>query len=203
MPSEYRFSITVTSVKLSGNSGKVTAKIKARGIDQSETVSVVRSTDTWQIVPVKKTTPSQLLFESLGVSVTTGGVFSQAQKTGTSTATLSNAKLVATGILIYLSDTANKFDLASATLQKVILPYVKNPKVFLSKATGKPFAFNNRLTGINVADVAEPAKTVLLYEGSQEKFTFTDGKVVIAFVDGHAKSFTPAQVKSGKLRWKP
>jgi hypothetical protein len=43
----------------------------------------------------------------------------------------------------------------------------------------------------------------MLYEGTNERFTFTDGKTVVAFTDGHVRLLTPATVKTVGLRWKP
>ncbi len=203
LPREYRFSITVTSVQVSGNSGKVTARLKATGMEQSEMVNVVRDSGTWKIVPLKKTPAPQSLFDSLGVSVTKGGLFKQARTASTNTATMSNAKQTALAVMLYLGDHNDKFSFAADDLSGAVLPYLKNEKILLSKGTGKPFTFNKRLTGTKAVDIALPAKTVLLYEGSNERFTFTDGKTVVAFTDGHVRLLTPETVKSVGLRWKP
>ncbi len=200
---EVKFSMKVISLKVSGNSGRIVVQVKESGKPQEETVQVVRSSGRWRIVASKKLVSSEKFFETLGVSVTQGGVFDRAERASRTTETLSNAKVVAVGINLYLSDNANKYSLTSATLRAAIQPYVKNIKVFFSRTTGKPFAFNDRLTGKNSADIAEPAKTVLLYEGSREKLTFTDGKTVVAFTDGQVRALSQAETKSGLLRWKP
>ncbi len=200
---EVKYSMKVISVKLSGNAGRIIVQLKQAGKPEQETVNVVRSSGQWQIVPARDLAPNQKLFEMFGVSVTRGGVFDQGKRAKRLSDTLSNAKVVAVGINLYLSDNANKYSLTAATIRVAILPYVKNVKVFFSRTTGRPFTFNNRLTEKNLVDVADPAKTVLLYEGSKEKLTFTDGKTVVAFTDGQVRTLTPAEVKSSALRWKP
>jgi prepilin-type processing-associated H-X9-DG protein len=116
---------------------------------------------------------------------------------------MSNAKQTALAVILYLGDHNDKFSFAADDLSAIVLPYVKHKEILLSKGTGKPFTFNKRLTGTKMIDIAEPNKTVMLYEGTNERFTFTDGKTVVAFTDGHVRLLTPATVKTAGLRWKP
>jgi len=202
-PRTFRFSLKIDSVKLTGNSGTVMVQVKGEGFTQAETVNVVRNGGAWRIVSGKVPKGKVQIFESLGISVTKGGLFAQAVANSSATETLSNAKQTALAVMLYLGDHNDKFSFSPDDLSAIALPYVKHKEILLSKATGKPFTFNKRLTGTNAAAITEPAKTVLLYEGANERFTFTNGKTVVAFTDGHVRLLTPAETKSGLLRWKP
>jgi prepilin-type processing-associated H-X9-DG protein len=111
--------------------------------------------------------------------------------------------------------------------QKALYPYGKTPQIFFCPLrvekpanaeeqalrdkmaddlgvprSGEPYALNTHLDGLNLADLAEPARTVLFYEGKDEKLDFRhDGKSNVAFTDGHVKAIGPDEAE--KLIWNP
>ena len=74
--------------------------------------------------------------------------------------------------------------------RKALLPYTgaKSEEIFSCPATGKPYVYNPSLyipLATNLRSIREPSRVVLFYE----EFGNHDGKISIAFVDGHVKSY--------------
>ena len=87
-------------------------------------------------------------------------------------------------------------------LIEAITPYVGDPTVFQVPDTNEIYTFNANLSGKNLTVVKDFARTVLFYEGQNEKPIFRyDGKAAIGFADGHAELVTPEEAQ--KLIWRP
>lgn len=113
-------------------------------------------------------------------------VFSQAKGAAKQTATLSNAKQVALGMMIYGGDYDDvlPWPQGMKAVKFVTRPYLKNDDLWKSlNPAGGEFRFNMSLGGVSMVDVERPAETILFYE---EK-AWPDGRRAVAFVDGHAK----------------
>lgn len=119
--------------------------------------------------------------------------------------TLSKAKQVCLGLMMYVQDYDEIFVPNADTYVKAIQPYVKNNEMFtsaLDPAGTVSFKFNPQLARKSLAKINEPANTVMIYEGEYKKLLFRyDGKAIIGFIDGHVKLVTPEEAK--KLRWSP
>ena len=64
------------------------------------------------------------------------------------------------------------------------------------------YSFNEKLDGVSVAEIAEPANTVLIYEGKDGQLNFRhDCRATVAFVDGRVELINEEQAKT--LRWTP
>lgn len=121
-------------------------------------------------------------------------VFSQAKESAKRTATLSNAKQLALGMLLYESDYDDiaPYAQSTATVKYVIDPYLKNREVWKSlNPNGGEFLFNTSLGGVNTSEIPHPADTPLFFERN----AWPDGSRVVAFADGHAKVLTPDEWK--------
>ena len=106
--------------------------------------------------------------------------------------------------MVFCADYDDKLLLNTAKLKTKLMPYSKNESVFHCPDTAHPdpYAFNDRLTGKTLASLSEPAKTVLIYEGSNGKLAFRhSGRAAIGFADGHAKLLNAEEAKN--LIWKP
>lgn len=113
--------------------------------------------------------------------------FSTAKKT----MALSNAKQVATGMMIYLSDADDIFPYVQSSKQlvEVLNPYLKSLEVWNTQNPEgeKRFFFNMSLAGVSAMDIKSPATTAMMFDPTP----FPDGSHLVAFADGHA-SYVPA-----------
>jgi len=92
-------------------------------------------------------------------------------------------------------------------LKQSLMPYTKSEPIF--HCPGDPndervisYSFNENLDGIALGEIADPSKTVLLYEGKDGKLDFRhDGRATIGFADGHVKLV--GEEAAQNLQWKP
>ena len=128
-----------------------------------------------------------------------------AQESARATACMSNEKQIALGVLMYVQDFDEIFPRKKAPYNELIFPYVKNKAIFECPSDAKgtiSYVINPNLQGTRLAQMASPAETVLLYEGSNMKFAYKHrGKTAVAFADGHVKMLTPEQ--AAKVFWYP
>lgn len=145
-------------------------------------VTYLKRSSIIAFTPVPEYAPNKLKELASGGSKPAGTV---AQRT----ATLSNIKQVALGIIMWQSDNDDYFPYVQGTPQlgNVIQPYIKNMEVFKSlNPKGSALRFNMCLAGATVLDVQDPAGTPLIYEAE----AWDDGRRCVGFVDGHAKVLT-------------
>lgn len=115
---------------------------------------------------------------------------------------LSNLKQLGLGVLQFVQDWDERFGFAPEYAREALMPYVKLEQVFLVPGSREPYSFNGHLSDKVLAEINEVAKTVLFYEGTDEKPIFRyDGKAAIGFVDGHVALVSPEEAKN--LIWKP
>lgn len=134
---------------------------------------------------------------------------------------LTNLKQLALGALQMIQDYDQKFAFKTAALYKVpdappgweqwpemaraISPYVKNRALFTCPADDEnsfSYSVNPQLENVVFADIKEPSKTVLFYDGKEGQLDFHhEGRANIAFVDGHVATMSPEEAKT--LIWKP
>lgn len=113
-------------------------------------------------------------------------VFAQAKGAAKQTATLSNSKQLALGMMMYASDCDDVMPWAQGikAVKFATRPYLKNDDLWKSlNPAGGEFRFNMSLGGVSLTDVEDPSETILYYE---EK-AWPDGRRAVAFADGHAK----------------
>jgi len=83
---------------------------------------------------------------------------------------------------------------------EALAPYTKDQRLFTVPGTNESYTFNGALSGQDIAKIADPARTVLFYEGHNEQPTYRyNGKAALCFVDGHAALVTPDDAKT--LPW--
>lgn len=113
-------------------------------------------------------------------------VFAQAKDAARRTSTLSNAKQLAVGAMIYMTDYDDvmPYVQGTAAAKYVLDPYLKNPGLWKSlNPNGGEFKLNMAVAGVNVAAVDNPAEVVLFYEEKE----WPDGKRCVAYLDSHAR----------------
>ncbi len=117
--------------------------------------------------------------------------------------TISNAKQIALGVIMYAGDYDDFLPYAQGTkaVCEVSYPYVKSIECFKTyNPQGGMLAFNMALAGVNISDIPKPAEVPLFYDS----VAWPDGSRVVAFADGHAKSVSAEEwtTLSAKLKLK-
>lgn len=175
--------------------------------EQEESIELVKVDQDWLLVPTGQNSLSREVLPSMAMMTTTdmGGVFANAKKAAQKTACLSNIKQLGLAVMMYLADHDDKYSMNPSKLKAALEPYTKNDRLWncpLTPKAGPAFSMNAKLLGKNAANIADPASTVMLYEGSKGKLDFKHaGYAGVAFADGHAKMINAEAAK--KLRWNP
>ena len=111
-------------------------------------------------------------------------------------------KMLGLGVIQLVQDYDERYAFAPEYMQEALLPYLRDRELFFLPDSKELYAFNENLSDKSVAQVGEPARTVMFYEGADEKPTFRyDGKAAIGFADGHVALVSPDE--AAKLIWKP
>lgn len=207
------FTVTVVVQKPSISGAKASAQIaetiQVKGQasqTMNETVALAKSGSSWLIVAPVQAPQGQSFVNMAAFMLVKGDQF-QARQVGAAKASvcLTNVKQLALGCIMFSADNDDILKLGSGTWAKSIMPYIKNKAVFtcpLDKSGAASYSFNAELTGKNSAVIADPAKTVLLYEGKNKKLDFRhDGRATVGFADGHVKLVKKEEAKD--LKWKP
>ncbi|HEX8550221.1 MAG TPA: hypothetical protein VF681_01570 [Abditibacteriaceae bacterium] len=109
---------------------------------------------------------------------------------------------LAIGMLQFVQDNDEKFDVTVENVGDQLLPYLGDFANFTAPGDAlgtQSFQLNPALAGKRVADVDNPAQTVLFYLGKDAKPEFRYGGMTpIVYVDGHVKMVSPEA-----LRWEP
>lgn len=213
--------LTVMSVKpqVTGDSATAAVSVEAKssGHQQKleETLNLRKVGAEWKIVPptdaelntyLKAGDKDPHLLALLGYSYTHPHVvLNNGREVARDVACRSNLKQLATGALMFLQDSDEKFAFKADAYKAAIQPYVKGEDLFHCPSIEKgpvAYSFNAQLQGKRYASVRKPAVTVMLYEGKGGVLNFRhNGRAMVAFADGHVKPVTPAEAKA--LRWAP
>ena len=128
---------------------------------------------------------------------------------------VNSAKQIGLGVMMYASDNTNLCPVA-ATWCDDILPLVGSGQVFQCKADNaggrSHFAYNAKLSGMELDQIKSPATTVLIFEtqagwnrsGGSELLLHTPrhrDQVVVGFVDGHVELVKTSELS--RLNWEP
>lgn len=119
---------------------------------------------------------------------------------------LSQLKLLGLCVLQFVQDYDLYFPFDDAARERALLPYIKNTSLFTIAGTkSEKWHFNDNLAALPMAQVKEPARTVLFYDGSapdSEHLNFRfDDKTLIGFADGDCKALSKDELKD--IIWKP
>jgi len=140
-------------------------------------------------------------------------VFTQARKKAQAVTCLSNEKQQALGMIMYVQDYDETFPRVGKWMDN-IAPYIKSEMVFhcpsVSPGRITPdcgYAYDSRLSGATLAQIASPASSALIFESSNLNRSASDackslplpGRLRhqcdnIAFTDGHASKFTAIMI---------
>jgi prepilin-type processing-associated H-X9-DG protein len=117
-------------------------------------------------------------------------------------ASQSNLKQIALGIIMYTQDHNEKMPDADKWVSE-IMPYVRNEAVFRDPAAPGlkwGYAFNRTLSGVSLADLDEPAQTVLLFESTDGKKNAADAGASVP-TPGRHNGGTDYALADGHVKW--
>ncbi len=138
-------------------------------------------------------------------------MFSQAKQMSYRTKSMSNIKMIGTGIIMYTNDYDDVLP-KSVDWQTSLKPYVMMPTVFMPPYQKDPggYAFNKVLSGVSLTTIAEPQYTPMVFESSQSGENIAGGVEILRRVDqqvvvGHADSAVKGYLLSEaeELSWEP
>ena len=199
------------TAKVEGKSAAVTYSIHTTGIgdvkDHAESLELAKVGEAWLIISPKNpgTSKDDTLLPAIAYFFANMQGAAQTVDAAKATSCLSNVKQLALGTLMFAGDYDDVLKTTSAKWKTSIYPYTKNEAIFTCPEAAKgtvSYTFNARLANIKMSKIKDPAKTVLIYEGSDGKLNYRhDGRAAVAFADGHAKLINKEQAKT--LVWKP
>ena len=162
----------------------------------------VSTVKTLQVVTVPDPAiPDALLIDGVKTATLAAPEMMLARDKAQQTASLSNLKQIAVGIMLYAKDHNEVLPDADQWVDQ-IMPYVKTESVFRDPSAPDQkwsYAFNSNLSGVTLSDLDSPAATVLLFESDADKKNDSgEGDSVpapgrhskgtdYAFADGHVK----------------
>lgn len=139
---------------------------------------------------------------------------SKAKAKAQSIGCLNNAKQLALGVILYASSNTNCPE--AATWCDSVLTEVGSKQIFLCKAGSETdrchFAYNAKLSGLDLNQIKNPATTVMIFEsrggwnqsGGKELLLPTprhNNRIIVGFADGHVEMITESQL--ARLNWEP
>ena len=119
-----------------------------------------------------------------------------AQDADERTTALNRAKMLGLGTLMYVNDYDDVYPYVrqSASLSKIVYPYMKDVESFKSPTKGGSFQFNLNLGGVLSSKVDTPASVPMWIESVPDK----KASIAVAYADGHAKLVSPADIPTIK-----
>lgn len=135
-------------------------------------------------------------------------IMAAARAEAVTTQAQSNLKQLCMAVMMFAQD--HDQTLPGDDWQLALRPYHGNPAILRSPAWGEQpvgYALNEAIAGLNLAEVAQPARTVLFFEtpAAAEMPVATseqvpdegphDGRLVVGFCDGHVELLTPDELR--------
>ena len=121
-------------------------------------------------------------------------------------ASASNIKQLLLGSLQLMQDYDETYQFNADNWVEMLAPYVKSQKLFrmpvAENADDALYHFNARLFGKSLAEIAQPARTVAIYEAGAGPGGLSyqhNGQAVVGFVDGHVEFIGPEDLP--KIIW--
>lgn len=118
---------------------------------------------------------------------------------------MNNMKQLGLAAMQFVQDWDEKFQLKADNFADFLMPYMLNNEILICPAHPNEdvgYSFNAKLQNVTMAQIQDPSKTVLFYEGKNEKLDFRHGtRTAVAFADGHVSLVSAEDAKT--LRWAP
>lgn len=118
---------------------------------------------------------------------------------------MNNLKQLGLAAAMFMQDWDEKFQLKANTFADYLRPYFRDKDILVCPAHPDEaigYSFNAKLQNVTADQIQDPAKTVLFYEGQNEKLNFRHGtRTAVAFADGHVSLVSAEDAEN--LRWNP
>lgn len=176
-------------------------------ISHEENLSIQLDNKTWKIVPIMPERVHQAFWGNLDSDIleNLATCFSYPRFIGQSKAMacMSNLKQLGLAAMQFVQDYDEKYALKANLFADYLRPYFRSEDVLVCPLHPKEklsYVFNAKLQNANLAQMQQPAQTVLIYEGQNEKLDFRhDNRAGVCFADGHVQLVTPEEAPN--LRW--
>lgn len=178
-------------------------------ISHDERLSLQLDNKLWKIVPLAPDKARQAFWGNLDSEFleNIATCFSYPQFINASKATdcMNNLKQLGLAAMQFVQDYDEKYVLQANTFADYLRPYFRNDDILICPMRPREkngYTFNVKLEKATLAQIQQPAQTVLIYEGANEKLDFRhDNRAGVAFADGHVQLVTPEEAKN--LNWVP
>lgn len=165
-----------------------------------ETMAGQRQKERWQIEPSTFQEAWLLNLTSLQHVAFFAGQRPETQAQLRATISARRLKLCSLGVLMLVHDYDGHFAFTNTYWREAVNTYIRNERALTIPGTHDNYTFNENLSDRDMAQVTDPAHTVLFYEGQDQKPIFRyDGRAVIAYVDGHVGLVSPEEAE--ELLW--
>ena len=125
-------------------------------------------------------------------------VFSSAREKAREMSSMSNLKIIGLAEIQYAQDHNEKYPPMESldNFKSAVRPYIQSQPgidVFLEPGTNAPYTLNSKMSKKSMADLSDPAGTVL----AQESAPHPDGLTAVLYADGHVEMRSRGSVTSG------
>lgn len=125
------------------------------------------------------------------------GIVTSPSSAGAFAKSLSNAKQLALGTLMYATDYDGVLPPAiedPSAWHAAVVPYLKNTSLFYSaNPRGARFLGNAEVSAVPISEFLTPDRAVMIYEDKE----WADGRRIVSYVDGHAKGVAGLDMATG------
>jgi len=170
-----------------------------------ETAHLELTSGSWLIVPAQNPNGRAPFSEMAMMLADPEMALRRAHGSAEATVCLSNMKQLCLACMMLANDYDDVLKLKPDAWKNALMPYVKNERLFYcpeDKSGAVSYSVNPQLCGKSLTSLANPAATVMMYEGHKLKLDFRHtGRACVGFADGHVKLINAGQAKT--LRWKP
>lgn len=151
----------------------------------------------WQFVPQAPQDEEFLAVSPLRWAVWMLGQSPQALTSFRGVIAEQQLKVLSLGVMQLVQDYDETYAFLPEFQEEALEDYLKDPPLWTVPGTKEKFLFNGRLSGKNLAQVADAARTILFYDGEGEKPVYRyDGKTAVALSDGHVELTDPERFKT-------
>jgi prepilin-type processing-associated H-X9-DG protein len=176
-----------------------------------EVLKLRRDGGVWRIVPgdidaIRRGHPQPTLSGIVGMLAAPEATLVNARTKAQIEVCSANLRQLALAAHMYANDHGGRLNFGETAPLTSLKAYAATHSVMVCplEKPGRQYMFNPQLKNAEITRVAEPAKTVLIYEatenGAQLDFSHND-RTSVVFVDGHAELCTRDEAM--KLRWHP
>ncbi len=149
------------------------------------TLALLNLKNSGNLTDIRRFDLKELATESEAVQESAETTLDSARGKAQRAASASNLKQIGLALMMYSQDYDEVLPpmVDSASVKKILMPYMANDKLFTDPRTGELYAVNTVLSKHKLAQIVSPAEMAVFYEKNLD----SDGGRNVAFADGHVK----------------